>query len=507
MRRAFGSLPLVWLVAGCSLAPDYAVPEAPTPVSFRESVSTEGWQQAQPSAAYPRGEWWRVFNDPILDTLENETTDANQNLRSALDAYEQARAAVDAASASLLPLLNADASGTREKQSKNRPIFSSSSPVYYNDYLVSLDATYEVDVFGRLRNALASASASEQASRDDLETLNLQTHIDVASDYFQLREQDALIRIYADTIKNYRDALELTQQRFNQGLAAGLDVAQAESQLDLAAGQADAVSLARSRLEHAIALLVGESSSTFKLAPGVFNPTPPVIPAGVPSDLLQRRPDIAGNERRVAEANSEIGVAKAAFYPTFQIDLSSGFEGDKIANWISAPSRFWSIGPSGALTLFDAGQRDAILAEAGEAYDQTVANYRQSVLSAYRDVEDALASIRQLDREAVNEDNAVKASNLELTYANQRYANGLNEYLDVVTAQTTLLNAEQGEEDVLANRLNARVSLIQALGGGWGPVAPRPPVNPDPASIRNIGKPGSVFDLLKPEWSTPDFLN
>ncbi len=273
-------------------------------------------------------------------------------------------------------------------------------------------------------------------------------------------------------------------------------MAQSQSQLSLAQGQAEAVALARSKLEHAIALLIGESSSHFVLAPGPFYPTPPVIPAGLPSDLLQRRPDIAAAERRVAEANSEIGVAEAAFYPTFQIDLSSGFEGNKISNWMEAPSKFWSIGPSGALTLFDAGQRDAILAEVGEAYDQTVANYRQNVLSAYRDVEDALASIRQLDKQAVDENNAVKAAALELTYANQRYGNGLNEFLDVVTAQTTLLTAQQNDADVLASRLVARVSLIQALGGGWGPLGPPPPVNPDPASFQNINKPGSVFDLL-----------
>jgi NodT family efflux transporter outer membrane factor (OMF) lipoprotein len=485
-------------LAGCSLAPDYAVPEASAPPAFKEQVSTDGWEQAQPSAAFPRGEWWRVFNDPILNTLEDETTDANQNLRAALDAYEQARSAVDAASSALFPVLNADASSTRERESRHRPLYSSSSPVNYNDDIASLDATYEVDVFGRLRNTLAEASAEEQASRDDLETLNLQTHIDVATDYFQLREQDALIRIYADTVKAYKDALELTQQRFDQGLAAGLDVAQAKSQLDLAESQAEAVSLARSKLEHAIALLIGESSSTFTLAPGIFNPDPPVIPAGMPSDLLQRRPDIAAAERRVSAANADIGIAEAAFYPTFEIDMSGGFEGNAIRNWIEAPSRFWSIGPSGALTLFDAGKREAILAEAGEGYNQQVADYRQTVLTAYRDVEDALASIRQLDREAVDEDNAVKDATLELGYANDRYTNGLNEYLDVVNAQTTLLTAERGEEDVLADRLNARVALIQALGGGWGPVPAPQPVNPDPASLQNIGKPGSVFELLRP---------
>jgi NodT family efflux transporter outer membrane factor (OMF) lipoprotein len=487
----------VLILAGCSLAPDYAVPEVATPPAFKEQVSTEGWEQAQPSAAFPRGEWWRVFDDPILDTLEDETTDANQNLRAALDAYEQARSAVDAASSSLFPVLNADSSVTRERESRHRPLFSTSAPVTYDDDIASLDATYEVDVFGRLRNALAEASAEEQASRDDLETLNLQTHIDVATDYFELREQDALIRIYADTIKAYKQALTLTQQRFDQGLAAGLDVAQAQSQLALAESDAEAVSLARSKLEHAIALLVGESSSTFTLAPGIFNPAPPPIPVGMPSDLLQRRPDVAAAERRASAANAEIGIAEAAFYPTFEIDASGGFEGNAIRNWVEAPSRFWSIGPSGALTLFDAGKREAILGEASEGYDQTVANYRQTVLTAYRDVEDALASIRQLDREAVDEDNAVKAANLELTYANQRYTNGLNEYLDVVTAETTLLTAERGEEDVLAARLNARVALIQALGGGWGPLPPPQPVNPDPASLQNIGKPGSVFELLK----------
>ena len=486
------------LLAGCSLAPDYSVPLATTPAAFKEKTpEQQGWVVAQPSSAYPRGDWWHVFNDPILDALEAEVTDANQNLKVAFAQYSEARDAVDEAGSALFPVLNASASATRNRESKNRPLLGATSQRQYNDYVTELDATYEIDVFGRLRNALAASLAGEEATRDDLETLNLALHVDLATDYFQIRAQDVLVKILADTIKAYEDALRLTQQRFQQGVAAGLDVAQAQSQLELARAQQAAVLLVRARLEHAIALLVGESASGFSLVPGVFNPTPPVIPAGLPSELLQRRPDIASAEREVAAANSEIGVAEASFYPAITFSASGGFEGDLLQNFIEAPSRFWSIGPSAALTIFDAGERDAILAAAGETYNQQVATYRQTVLTAYQQVEDSLASIRLLDQEAVAQNNAVKAANQELTYANQRYQNGLNEYLDVITAQATLLQAQTQEESVLSDRLNARVSLIQALGGGWGPLPASSPVNPDPASLLHASEPGSVFEVLK----------
>jgi NodT family efflux transporter outer membrane factor (OMF) lipoprotein len=501
-RRLAGYLILSSTLASCSLAPDYLTPKTPEVEQYKELKPADGWAVANPSSAvYPRGEWWHVFNDPILDALEAEVTDANQNLKASLASYEQARAAVDAAGSALLPLVQSSASSTRERESVNRPLFSQgNSPVEYSDHIVSVDATYEIDVWGRLRNTLAAASESEQANEADLETLNLTLHADLASDYIQLRAQDVLVHIYAETIQAYKDALTLTRQRFDSGIASGLDVAQAEAQLQTAEAQSQAVALARAKLEHAIALLVGEPASTFSLAPGIFYPNPPAIPQGMPSELLQRRPDIAAAEKRVEAANSEIGVAEAAFYPDFQFDLSGGLESGKISNWIEAPSRFWSIGPAGSLTLFDAGEREAILSEASESYNQSVAQYRQTVLTAYQDVEDALASIRLLDQEAVAEEGAVKAAQKELDYANQRYSNGLAEYLDVVTAQTTLLTAQQSQANILSDRLTARVALIQALGGGWGPMpAPTPP-DPDPASLQNIEQPDSVFNLLHPTF-------
>ncbi len=493
-RRTLAAFPVVIALASCSLAPDYHVPRTPVPQAYKEQAPVDGWVVAQPLAEFPRGEWWHAFNDPILDSLEAEVTDANQNLYAAFSAFQQSRAAVDAAGAALFPIIQTDASSTRERQSINRPLLSKTGEITFNDHILSADATYDVDVFGRLRNSLAVAEAGTEASEDDLETLNLSLHADLATDYFQLRQQDALMNIFAQTIVAYKQALDLTQQRFDQGVAAGVDVAQAQSQLQLAIAQSDAVALARSKLEHAIALLVGEASSTFSLAPASFNIDPPIIPAGIPSELLQRRPDIASAERHVAAANADIGVARAAFYPDFQLDVSGGFESQHLSNWIEGPSRFWSIGPTGALSLFDAGERDAVLAEAGEAYNQTVGNYRQTVLTAYRDVEDALASIRLLDQEAIAQSNAVKAADLQLRYANDRYANGLNTYLEVVTAQTTLLTAKQGEADALAQRIVARVSLIQAMGGGWGPLPEPEPVNPDSASLAHADEPGSIFE-------------
>ncbi len=497
LRRGIATL-AACLLTSCSLAPDYHVPKVGVPQAFKERKPFEGWVEAEPAAQYPRGEWWRAFNDDILTILEAEVTDANQNLLGALAAYEQSHQAVDAAGAALFPVVDANASSMRERESPNRPLFNTAGQITFNDHIVSLDATYDVDVFGRLRNALASSESSSEASADDLETLNLSVHAELASDYFQLREQDALVGIYAETIVDYRKQLELTQQLFQQGIAAGVDVAQAQSQLQLAISQSDAIALARAKLEHAIAVLVGQSSSTFSIAADSFNTNPPVIPAGMPSELLERRPDIAAAERRVSAANADIGVAEAAFYPDFQFDVSGGFESQHLSNWIQGPSRFWSIGPTGMLSAFDAGERDAVLAEAGEAYNQTVANYRQTVLGAYRDVEDALASIRLLDQQEVAQRAAVKAAQDELNFANQRYANGLNTYLEVVTAQTVLLQAQQGEAEVVAQRVLGRVSLIQALGGGWGPLPPAPPPNPDPASVVHAGQPGSVFDLLHP---------
>ena len=493
--RRTASILLAVALSGCSLAPDYHVPEAAIPPAYREDVPQDGWVKAQPAAAaIPRGEWWRVFNDPILDLLEAETTDANQNLRAALAAFEQSQAEVQGADAALFPLLNADASSTRNQQSRNRPLFSTTSPTHYSDHIVSLDASYDIDVFGRLRNSLAAAEARSIASEDDLQTLNLSTHASLAGDYFQLREQDLLLRLYTQTIAAYRQALELTQQRLQQGISSGLDVAEAQTQLQSALAQADAVTLARARLEHAIALLVGEPASTFSLAPTNTNFNPPTIPAGLPSELLQRRPDIAAQERRVAAANADIGVAYAAFYPDFQFDLSGGYEGNHLQNWIKAPSKFWSVGPSGSLTIFDAGEREAILEEAGQAYDEAVADYRQSVLTGYQQTEDAIASIKLLDSEEISQARDVQAAQAGLDYSNQRYADGVDTFLNVVTLQTTLLDAQRQEAAVLADRINARVQLIQALGGGWGPIEnPAPLPNPDPASVLNADKPGSIF--------------
>ena len=493
------------LLGSCSLAPDYKGPTVGTPQTFKNQKPVDGWVQAEPAAAqFPKGEWWRAFNDDILNILEAEVTDANQSLQAGLAAAEQNSEAVQAAGAALFPLIQADASATREHQSVNRPLFGSSTLHTYNDHIVSLSGTYDLDVFGRLRNSLAVAQSGSEASTDDLLSLSLTLHADLAADYFQLREQDALMRILGDTIMAYAKQLDLTQLLFNQGLAAGVDVAQAQSQLELAKAQSDSVALARAKLEDAISVLIGQPAPTFKVAADTFDIKPPVIPAGIPSEVLERRPDVAAAERRVAAANSDIGVAAAAFYPDFQFDISGGFESEHLKDWIAGPSKFWSIGPTGMLTLFDAGEREAVLAEASEAYNQTVANYRQTVLQAYQQVEDALASMRMLDKQEIDQEGAVTAAQAELNYANQRYANGLNTYLEVVTAQTTLLTAQQGLAEVQAQRILARVALIQALGGGWGPLASTTPPNPDPASLAHVGEPGSIYNNLDPHFS--DFL-
>ena len=419
--------------------------------------------------AAPRGAWWSVFHDPGLDAFETRVGDANQDIRAALARLGQARAETRIARADYFPTLNAAASGVRARTSPNSTRFPAGEEPLGNDFDLEADLSYEFDVWGRVRNQVASAKASQHASAADLGALELSIRAELASDYFALRSTDAQQVLLDKTVEDYRRALQLTQNLYKGGAAALTDVAQAQAQLEIARTQAADTRLQRAQTEHAIAVLLGENPSTFHLDPAPLPPRfalPPIDP-GLPSALLERRPDIAAAERRVAAANALIGVARAAYFPVFSLSGTVGFNSIATANWISAPSRFWSIGPTAILPLFQGGRLAGQTDRAKAAYEEQVANYRTTVLTAYREVEDNLAALRQLEQENASEAAAVIATGTALQQANLRYKGGIATYLEVATTENTALQAQLNAVNIQLRRLTASVLLIKALGGGW----------------------------------------
>ncbi len=457
------------LATGCSLAPRYHVPDAPPATPQYQEL--DGWRTAQPMDAVPRGDWWRLYGDAQLDELERKAGDANQNIKAAFARLQQARADTRIARADLFPQLTASASAEREHISPKSPSYLPGKPTTGNDFNLEGDVSYEIDLWGRVRNEVASAKASEQASAADLASLDLSIHAELATDYFNLRSADAQQQMLNQTVHDYQQSLQLTTNLFNGGAAPLSDVAQAQTQLENALTQATDIGLQREQAAHAIAVLVGENPSAFHIAvnPLPIEVGPPPVDPGLPSALLERRPDVAEAERRVAAANAEIGVARAAYFPQFTIDGSLGLNSTRSSNWISAPSRFWSIGPQVTVPLFEAGRLAGQTARAKAQYDEQVADYRNTVLTAYQDVEDSLAGLRQLEQESQTVTAAVKAANVALQQANYRYRAGAVTYLEVATAETTALQAQLSAASIQARRLNASVTLIKALGGGWQP--------------------------------------
>lgn len=455
-------------ITACSLAPDYHVPETPAQDAYKESDTHGVWRSAEPADARARGAWWQVFGDPQLDDLQQRAAQANQDLRAALARFEQARAEAAYARAGFFPSIDLNASSTKQRMSRNRPQNTSSSNLgVYTDNLLTADLSYELDFWGRVRNGAISANALARASAADLQAAQLSLQAELATNYFLLRSYDAEQKLLEDTVVAYEKALELTTHRFRGGAAAEVDVTQAQTQLETARAQALETRLKRAQLEHAIAVLVGEGTQNFTLAPRPLDVAAPVIPAGLPSTLLQRRPDIAAAERRVAAANADIGVARAAYFPVFSLGASFGYEGGNGGSWLTAPSRLWSLGPAATLPLFDGGARGSLSDRAWARYDEVVAGYRQSVLNAFREVEDNLAAQRLLEQEGHHQAAAVKAAERTLFHANQRYTGGAVNYLEVVTAQNAALEAQRSLVDVTVRRLNASVLLIKALGGEW----------------------------------------
>ncbi len=451
----------------CSFAPSYKTPDSvPVTEAYKESGD---WKAAEPADTTLRGTWWTLFQDPALDDLELKVADANQNLQAAYARLLQARAATRIERASLFPTLTVGSAAVRSRTSLNSPRFQPGSEPIGNNFVLEADLSYEIDVWGRVRNEVASAKASQQASAADLATLNLAIHAELATDYFTLRSEDTQQMLLDKTVEDYAQALKLTQNLYSGGAAALTDVAQAQAQLETARTQAADIRLQRAQSEHAIAVLIGQNPSAFHLDanPLVVPLAPPAITPGLPSALLERRPDVAAAERRTAAANAQIGVARAAYFPVFSLNAAAGFDSTSTSNWLTAPSQLWSVGPAGILTVFDAGRHRAQSAQAHATYDEQVADYRNTVLTAYQEVEDNLVALKQLEQESVSEAAAVKATALALHQAQYRYKAGLVTYLEVVTTENTALQAQLTDVTIQLRRMNASVLLIKALGGGW----------------------------------------
>jgi len=459
-------------LAACSLAPPYRTPvTAPPAASYKEAA---GWKPAEPADDQPRGPWWNVFHDSQLDTLEAQVTTSNQNLKAAFARLEQARAQMRYVRADYLPTVTASAGASRTRTSINAPQYSTAKPATQNNLLLESDFSYELDVFGRVRNSVAAARATAQASEADLAVVDLSMHSELALDYFTLRSEDTQQSLLDRTVTDYIRALELTQNLYKGGAVPLADVAQAQAQLETARTQAEDVRLRRAQTEHAIAVLVDQQASSFHLDPQPLAPdmTPPPIDPGLPSQLLERRPDVAGAERRVASANASIGVARAAYFPVFSLAGGVGYESTHGFSLVDAPSALWALGTSAVMTIFDGGRRHAQTDQARAAYDEQVANYRTTVSTAYSEVEDWLAALRQLERESTSESAAVAATATELEQANYRYKAGAATYLEVVIAENASLAAQLSAADIEVRRMNASVLLVKALGGGWESPAP-----------------------------------
>jgi NodT family efflux transporter outer membrane factor (OMF) lipoprotein len=469
MRLSKPAVSIIFLVSmlsltGCTVGPNYHRPTAEVPPVYKE---VGDWKPAQPSDQDLGGKWWEVFQDPQLNDLEAQVNVSNQNLKAAEAQYTQARAQLRYSRADLFPTVTADPSATRNRISNNRPASLTANGTTYNDFQIPLELSYQIDVWGRVRRTVEAYRDQAQASAADLATVNLSMHAQLALYYFQARLLDAEEQLLSSTVTQYEQALELIQSRYAGGVASDLEVQQAETQLETTRAQAVDVGVTRAQYEHAVAVLVGKPPAEFSLAPLPLTMPPPPIPPGLPSELLERRPDIAAAERQMAAANAQIGVAKAAYYPNISLGAAGGFESSAITTLVSGPSVLWSAGPSALFTVFDVGRRRAASDQAIAAYDQTVANYRQTVLTGFQQVEDNVAALRILEHEAQVQDKAVTAAQKYLELAITRYKGGVTSYLEVTTAQTAALSDELTAVTILGRRMVDAVTLVQALGGGW----------------------------------------
>jgi NodT family efflux transporter outer membrane factor (OMF) lipoprotein len=457
---------LAVLSACAAVGPNYVKPaplppqaKATIPLSYKE---VDGWRLAQPKDNVLRGNWWEIYAIPELNALEEQVAAANQNVAQADANYRQAQALVRASRSGFYPAVTGGASVTRSRRSSEVGSLGTS-----NDFLLPIDFSWEVDLWGRVRRTVEANQAGAQASQADLASVLLSAQALLAQDYFQLRTIDAQKKVLEDTIEGYQKTLDLTKNRYSAGVAARADVLQAETQLKTAQAQSIDLGVQRAQLSHAMALLVGKPPSAFSIPVAPLVATPPAVPIGVPSDLLERRPDIAAAERSVAEANARIGVAEAAFYPNVNLSASAGLEAASLAKWLTWPARFWSVGPAVSEVLFNGGLRQAQTEQARAAYDAEVAAYRQTVLTGFQEVEDSLVALRVLEEEARVQQEALAAARQTVDIVTNQYKAGTVSYLNVIVAQATALSNEQTALNILGRRMAASVTLVKALGGGW----------------------------------------
>jgi len=450
------------------IGPKYKRPDAPASPAYKQPLP-DGWKEAQPSDDAIRGKWWQIYQDHELNALEGQVNVSNQNVLAAEAQFRAARDAVRIARSGVFPTVATNPSMVNSKTSST---LTNSQPNAFvpgvrTAYNLPLDLSYQADIWGSIRRTVRANAENAQVSAALMENARLTFHAELAQDYFLLRGTDSDEELLERTVKSYEEFLQLTQNRFHSGVASGGDVAQAQTQLDTARAQLIDLGVARAQFEHAIAILTGRPPSALSVSRAVLKSTPPPLPVGVPSALLERRPDIAAAERQMAAVNEQIGIAQAAYYPTLTLSASAGFESSNIVNWLTWPSHFWAVGPQMAETLFDAGKRHALVAQARDSYDVTVANYRQTVLTGFQQVEDALAALQVLAAEAVAQDRAVRAARESQQISTYQYKAGTVSYLQVITTQAIALQAEKTEVDILTRRMVSSVLLIEALGGGW----------------------------------------
>jgi len=471
----FWSLPAALaLAAGCNFAPKYTVPPVAAPPAYKE---TNDWKTAEPSDAALKGKWWEIFNDAKLNALEDQVTVSNQSIIAALENFLAARAVAKQARSTLFPTVTADPSASRTQPSSNGAGTAGSSGVaggssggggkLYSAYALPLDASWEPDLWGSIRNTVRASVYAAQVSAAQLENMRLTLQAELAVDYYELRGQDELIQLYNDTIKDYKDSLELTKTLFDAGIDSDLDVAEADSLLQTTLAQGTALGIQRAQYEHAIALLVGQPASTFSLKPDARAFQAPAVPLGLPTALLERRPDIAAAERTVAEANANIGVARAAYYPTLSLSGGTGLQSSTLATLLKSSSFYWTVGAAASEVVFDAGKRKAVTEQAWANYRSSVASYRETVLTAFQQVEDNLAALRIMATESHQLDVAVKAAQKNLDLSVERYKQGIASYLNVITAQVSLLSNRQTAVAIHEQQMVSSVQLVMALGGGW----------------------------------------
>jgi NodT family efflux transporter outer membrane factor (OMF) lipoprotein len=471
MMRAIAFIAIgTLMLAGCMVGPKYSKPPVAAAPAFSEQppqsfTESAGWKQAQPADTTLRADWWQLFGIAELNGLEEQIDPTNQTLKAAEARFREARAMIQLNRSNLYPTISTAPSITSNRISTNAPTGTVRGD--FGQYTLPIDVNYELDAWGRIRRSVAAAREETQASAADLETIRLSLHAELAIDFFELRALDSEKHLLDETIGAYQRALELTQNRYSGGLSAKAEVAQARTQLETTRAQDIGVGVSRATYQHAIATLMGHTPESLTLEPTPLSYVPPVIPVGIPAQLLERRPDIAAAERRTAEANEQIGIARAAFFPQLLLTATGGFLGNTPVDWLNWPSRFWAVGPALAQTIFDAGRRRAGSESAAAAYDESVANYRQTALTAFQEVEDNLATLRVLEQQSHAQRVAVEAAQESLNLSMSRYKGGLVTYLEVISAQSIDLQNEYAEVDILRRRMDASVLLIKALGGGW----------------------------------------